>query len=108
MTKAIAPSIWSNNRNFETREVFQISINRTVSLTTLTLLLAASVVFPALRAADIPGDSKEVSDLLSQAKIAAKQLKTDASETVISDFVDYGATKTKFEKLTQRLEFAER
>jgi hypothetical protein len=57
-----------------------MSINRAVSLTTLTLLLAALSVLPALRAADIPGDSKGVSDLLSQAKTQAIQLKNDAAD----------------------------
>lgn len=57
-----------------------MSIKKTISLSTLTLLLAAIVVLPALRAADVPGDSKEVSDLLSQAKTQAIQLKTDASD----------------------------
>lgn len=57
-----------------------MSIRRTVYLSTLTLLLTALSVLPALRAADMPGDSKEVSDLLSQAKTEATQLKTDASD----------------------------
>jgi uncharacterized phage infection (PIP) family protein YhgE len=57
-----------------------MSIKRAVSLTTLTWLLGALFVLPALRAADIPGDSKEVSDLLSQVKTEAIQLKTDAAD----------------------------
>lgn len=57
-----------------------MSINKTIYVSTLTLLLAALSVLPALRAADIPGDSREVSDLLSQVKTEAIQLKTDASD----------------------------
>jgi len=58
-----------------------MSIKRTVYLSTLTLLLTALSVLPALGAADMPaGDSKEISDLLSQAKTQANQLKTDASD----------------------------
>jgi len=44
------------------------------------LLLAGMVLAPALRAADISGDSKEVTDLLSQAKTQAIQLKNDADD----------------------------
>ena len=50
------------------------------SCTLASLLLAGIVLAPALRAAEIPGDSKEVSDLLSQAKTQAIQLKNDAAD----------------------------
>ncbi len=56
-----------------------MSIRKAVYLSGLTVLLAASIL-PALRAADIPGDSKEVSDLLSQAKTETIQLKNDATD----------------------------
>jgi hypothetical protein len=57
-----------------------MTMKKTNYLPVLTLLLAALYVMPALRAADMTGDSKEVSDLLSQVKTEAIQLKTDATD----------------------------
>ena len=56
-----------------------MSVKTTVPLFPLVLLLAAVSALPALRAADIE-DSKEVSDLLAQAKTEAIQLKNDATD----------------------------
>lgn len=57
-----------------------MTIKQTIHLPTLALMLAALFVLPALRAADIPGDSKEVNELLAQVKTEAIQLKTDATD----------------------------
>jgi len=55
-------------------------MKRSIYLSSLAFLLVAFVsMWPALRAADNPSDSKEVSDLLSEAKTEALQLKDDAS-----------------------------
>jgi len=48
--------------------------------TTASLLLVGIVLAPALQAADNPGDSQEVTDLLSQAKTQAIQLRNDADD----------------------------
>jgi len=55
-------------------------MKRSIYLSSLALLVAAYVcVSPALRAADMAPDSKEVSDLLSEAKTGAIQVKDDAN-----------------------------
>lgn len=54
---------------------------RTAYLSTLaSVLLLAVSLSTTLQAADTPGDSKEVSDLLSQTKVQAGRLKNDASD----------------------------
>lgn len=59
----------------------QVSTKKIVYFSILaSLLLAAVSLSPVLQAAGTPEDSKEVSDLLSQAKTQAAQLKTDASD----------------------------
>jgi len=52
---------------------------RAVNLPALASLLAVGLLFPALQAVGAP-DSQEVSDLLSQAKSEAVQIKTDSSD----------------------------
>jgi len=58
-----------------------MSLKGLIHWSSLALLVAAYVcVSPALRAADVAPDSKEVSDLLSEAKTGAIQVKDDAVE----------------------------
>ena len=59
-----------------------MSTRKTICFFTLALLLSATTFLsPVLRAAGTPQeDSKEVSDLLAQAKGQAAQLKLDAAD----------------------------